>query len=41
MDADSNSFYVQFIATYAPTFLGLVISVLAMVSSLYSVDRPG
>jgi hypothetical protein len=33
MDADS-SFYVKFIATYAPTFLGFVISVLAMVPCL-------
>ena len=31
MDAD-NSFYVKFIATYAPTFLGFIISVLAMVN---------
>ena len=30
MDAD-NSFYVKFIATYAPTFFGYIISVLAMV----------
>ena len=29
MDAD-NSFYVKFIATYAPTFFGYIISVLAM-----------
>jgi hypothetical protein len=33
MDAD-NSFYVKFIATYAPTFFGYVISVLAMVEAL-------
>ena len=31
MNAD-NSFYVKFIATYAPTFFGFIISVLAMVS---------
>jgi hypothetical protein len=31
MDAD-NSFYVKFIATYAPTFFGYIISVLAMVA---------
>ena len=30
MDAD-NSFYVKIIATYDPTFLGYIISVLAMV----------
>ena len=30
MDA-KNSFYVKFIATYAPTFFGFIISVLAMV----------
>jgi hypothetical protein len=30
MDAD-NSFYVKFIATYAPTFFVYIISVLAMV----------
>ena len=30
MDA-YNSFYVKFIATYAPTFFGYIISVLAMV----------
>jgi hypothetical protein len=29
MDAD-NSFYVKFIATYAPTFFGYIISVLAI-----------
>ena len=31
MDAD-YSFYVKFIATYAPTFFGYIISVLAMVT---------
>ena len=30
MDAN-NSFYVKFIATYAPTYFGCIISVLAMV----------
>jgi hypothetical protein len=30
MDAD-NSFYVKFIANYAPTFSGYIVSVLAMV----------
>ena len=30
MDAD-NQFYVKFIATYAPTFFGYIISVLATV----------
>ena len=30
MDAD-NSFYVKYIATYAPTFFGYIISDLAMV----------
>jgi hypothetical protein len=32
MDA-KNSFYVKFIATYAPKFFGFIISVLAMVHS--------
>ena len=34
MDAD-YSFYVKFIATYVPTLFGFIISVLAMVPSLY------
>ena len=34
MDAD-NSFYVKFIATYAPTFFGCIILVLAMVWITY------
>ena len=33
MDAD-NSFYVKFIANYAPTFFGYIISVLAMVITI-------
>ena len=33
MDAD-NSSYVKFIATYAPTYFGYIISVLAMVPKL-------
>ena len=33
MDAD-NSFYVKSIVTYAPTFFGYIISVLAMVQSM-------
>ena len=33
MDAD-NSFYVKFIATEAPTFLGYIISVLASVKEV-------
>ena len=33
MDAN-NSFYVKFIAAYAPTILGYIISVLAMVNGL-------
>jgi hypothetical protein len=33
MGAD-NSFYVKFIATYAPTFFGYIISVLAIVNRL-------
>ena len=33
MDAN-NSFYVKFIATYAPTFLAFIISILAMVHKM-------
>ena len=31
----NNSFYVKSIATYAPTFFGYIISVLAIVAALY------
>ena len=34
MGAD-NSFYVKSIATYAPTFFGYIISVLAIVKYMY------
>ena len=36
MDAN-NSFYVKFIATYAPTFFVYIISVLAMVNTFDNV----
>ena len=38
MDAD-NSFYLKFIPTYAPTFFGYIISVLAIVHHEISINK--